>query len=71
MLSSHEGSPDGIRVQWYLAGETYEVSESLSAIFLKEGWAKDADLPMAEASAVELAPAHKQEYAPAPQRRKR
>lgn len=43
MLSSHQGSVDGRRVQWYLAGETYEVSESLAAIFIKEGWAEDDD----------------------------
>jgi hypothetical protein len=78
MLSSHEGSPDGRRVQWYLAGQTYDVSESLSAIFLKEKWAVDADsfegLPVAEAPKAELAaaaaPGHKQEYSDKKHRRK-
>jgi hypothetical protein len=40
MLSSHEGSPDGVRHCWYVEGRTYEVSESLAKIFLREGWAK-------------------------------
>lgn len=72
MLSSREGSSDGLHVQWYLEGRTYDVSDSLAAIFLKEGWAKPVgclaqlghifDLPQAEASTVEVAPAHKQEY---------
>jgi hypothetical protein len=66
MLSSHEGSRDGIHVQWYLVGRTYDVTESLAAIFLKEGWAKDTDaadpLPVLEAPKAEIAPAHKQEY---------
>ena len=67
MLSSQSGSPDGRRVQWYLAGKTYDVPESLAQIFLKEGWARDPDaLPAIEAPKVELAavaaPGHKQEY---------
>lgn len=67
MLSSRSGSPDGRRVRWYIEGKTYEVTESLAAIFLKEGWAVDAerapaDLPKAEQAAVEMAPAGKKEY---------
>ena len=76
MLSSHEGSPDGRRVQWYLAGQTYEVTESLAAIFLKEGWAEETEhhgatcpscgreLPQAEMPKAEAsaAPGHKAEY---------
>lgn len=62
MLSSRQGSPDGRRVQWYIEGRTYEVTESLAAIFLKEGWAQDADLPRLEQSKAEMAAAHKQEY---------
>lgn len=87
MLSSHPGSPDGRRVQWYIEGKTYEFTESLAAIFLKEGWAAEdpaelpaAELPAAETPKAELSPARKQEYAapvtatatePAPARRRR
>ena len=48
MLESRDGSPDGIRVFRYLAGETYPdeatpMSEDLRTVFLREGWATDAD----------------------------
>jgi len=78
MLSSHEGSRDGNHVQWYLEGHTYEIPLSLAAIFLKEGWAEEIDLPMAEAPTVELPAAsqpkaevlyaHKREYSNKPKR---
>jgi len=37
------GSPDGVRVDEYKAGESYDIRESLAEIFLKEGWAVKAD----------------------------
>ena len=78
MLSSHEGSRDGNHVQWYLEGQTYEVTESLAAIFLKEGWAEEvgelkADpLPALETPKAEVAaaPAQKHEYSSTPKRRR-
>jgi hypothetical protein len=63
MLSSREGSPDGRRVQWYLEGKTYETTEYLALIFLKEGWAEDAELPKIETPKAEVATEHKREYA--------
>jgi hypothetical protein len=63
MLSSREGSPDGIRTQWYLEGKTYDITPSLAAIFLKEGWACDPDaLPAAEAVKPRIEPTPKAEY---------
>lgn len=60
---------------WFVEGHTYDVSESLSAIFLKEGWAVEVGcmaemaisarmdvLPAAESAKAEVPPAHKQEY---------
>jgi hypothetical protein len=75
MLSSREGSPDGHIVRWYLAGKTYDVSEYLAAIFLKEGWAEEVkDVPEIETPKAELAavsaPGHKQEYSTASKRRR-
>lgn len=40
MLSSHPCSLDGRAVQWFMEGQSYEVSDYLAAILLKEGWAK-------------------------------
>ena len=37
------GSPDGVRVEEYKKGETYDVRETLATIFLKEGWAVKVD----------------------------
>jgi len=39
MKSTRYGSADGVRVDEYKNDETYDVRESLAAIFLKEGWA--------------------------------
>lgn len=42
MLETRTGSPDGIRAEEYLVGETYEfVSRNgLPVVFLREGWAE-------------------------------
>jgi len=39
MRSTRLGSPDGIQVNSYQAGETYEVPDQLGQVFLDEGWA--------------------------------
>jgi len=39
MKRTRYGSADGMRVDEYKQGETYDVRESLADIFLKEGWA--------------------------------
>jgi hypothetical protein len=43
MKSTRYGSADGVRVDEYKKDETYDVRESLAAIFLKEGWAVKVD----------------------------
>jgi hypothetical protein len=43
MKHTRYGSSDGIRVDEYKKGETYDVRESLASIFLKEGWAVKVD----------------------------
>ena len=43
MKSTRYGSADGMRVEEYKKGETYNVCETLAAIFLEEGWAVQAD----------------------------
>lgn len=44
MLTDAPGSPDGIRVQHYDAGETYEVGDDLAETFIAHGLA-EADQP--------------------------
>ena len=49
MTETRLGSPDGRAVHEYAAGETYDgattppVSDDLAAVFVREGWAVDAD----------------------------
>ena len=43
MQSTRYGSADGVRVDEYKKGETYDVPETLASIFLKEGWAVKVD----------------------------
>ena len=43
MKRTSYGSPDGVQVEEYKKGETYDVRETLAAIFLKEGWAVKVD----------------------------
>ena len=43
MKHTRYGSADGMRVDEYKKGETYDVRESLASIFLKEGWAVKVD----------------------------
>lgn len=43
MKRTSYGSPDGVQVEEYKKGETYDVRETLAVIFLQEGWAVKAD----------------------------
>jgi len=40
MLQTMKGSPDGIQVKEYQAGEVYDLPPSLASVFLREKWAK-------------------------------
>ena len=39
ILKTVPGSPDGIRLEWFIEDEVREVPDELAAIFLKENWA--------------------------------
>jgi hypothetical protein len=41
MLQNHTGSPDGIQVLDYQAGQKYDLPERLAVVFLREGWAEE------------------------------
>jgi len=41
MLTTMAGSPDGIQVLDYQAGQKYDLPERLAVIFLREGWAEE------------------------------
>lgn len=41
MLASQVGSVDGLSMTFYLAGEKYDIPESLASVFLREGWAEE------------------------------
>ena len=43
MKRTSYGSPDGVQVEEYKKGETYDVRDTLASIFLKEGWAVKVD----------------------------
>ena len=43
MKRTSYGSPDGVQVEEYKKGETYNVRDTLAAIFLEEGWAVKVD----------------------------
>jgi hypothetical protein len=40
MLSTRRGSPDGIQIDTYRAGQVYDLPSDLAAVFLREGWAE-------------------------------
>lgn len=44
ILKSFKGSPDGIQVIDYTAGEEVELVESLAEVAIKEKWAKRANV---------------------------
>lgn len=41
MVQTRYGSPDGIQVLQYQAGQVYSIPDSLANIFLSEGWAEE------------------------------
>lgn len=41
MLQNRSGSPDGIQVFEYRAGQKCDLPESLASVFLREGWAEE------------------------------
>ncbi len=41
MLSTHQGSPDGINVNEYEVGKTYDLPPRLAEIFLDAEWAEE------------------------------
>ncbi len=41
MLKTKAGSPDGIQVFDYQAGQKYDLPESLAVVFLRDGWAEE------------------------------
>lgn len=58
MLRAANGSPDGMHVLRYEAGEVYDLPASLAEVFLREGWAEeDKQLPgSTEQTAASAAP---------------
>lgn len=41
MLSTQQGSENGIQVNTYFKGENYNISDTLYKVFKKLGWCKD------------------------------
>ena len=59
MKATRYGSADGMHVDEYKKGETYDIRESLASIFLKEGWAVKADRGSRKAKNAGEAPENK------------
>ena len=59
MKRTSYGSPDGVQVEEYKKGETYDVRETLAAIFLKEGWAVKVDKASRQTKDAGAAPENK------------
>jgi hypothetical protein len=58
MLSTQRGSPDGVSIETYLAGENYDLTRTertrdLARVFVREGWAEDAERPVPAKQAVQ------------------
>jgi hypothetical protein len=56
ILKDFKGSPDGCFAVQYLAGTTAELTDSLAAVAVAEGWAKPAASSSASADAGGEAP---------------
>lgn len=41
MIQTRYGSPDGIQVFQYQAGQVYSVPDDLANVFLSQGWAEE------------------------------
>jgi hypothetical protein len=48
MIESRKGSPDGVAVLDFDAGQAYDLPDELADVFVREGWAKNATAPAAE-----------------------
>ena len=60
MTETRDGSPDGIAVNTYVAGESYDIPDRLGRIFLDEKWARrPPGRPPAEAKDMGSAPENK------------
>ncbi len=77
MRSTQLGSPDGHAVHRYEAGATYSgetvppMSADLAAVFLREGWAEDANTPPTEPTPLPAAPVmRRRQRRPGPTERK-
>jgi hypothetical protein len=60
VLTNTAASPNGIQVNVYEAGRSYELPEELARVFVREGWGVEVlpNAPLEETSdAVETAPA--------------
>ena len=64
MLETSEGSPDGIRVETFYAGKTYEVDQSLGACFLDDGKAERLEKKPHDSEERETKPEGPQETKP-------
>lgn len=59
MKSTRYGSADGVQVEEYKKGETYNVRETLATIFLEEGWAVEVDQLLRKKKDQGIAPENK------------
>lgn len=41
MIQTRYGSPDGIQVLQYQAGQVYSIPDDLANVFLSQGWAEE------------------------------
>jgi len=70
MIRTSYGSPDGVQVEEYKKGETYDMRETLAVIFLKEGWAVKVEKSPRKTKDHGTAPENKTVKAKAPARNK-
>jgi hypothetical protein len=54
MLKTMRGSPDGIQVFEYQAGQKYDLPDDLAGVFLREGWAEEDKELVLETKALEV-----------------
>jgi len=53
MRGTHRGSPDGINVESYEEGKSYDLPSDLAEVFVREGWAVAVEAPPAPAPKTE------------------
>ena len=44
MIETRTGSEDGIHINTYFAGQTYEFGADLGSVFAREGWAREPQI---------------------------